>query len=229
MVCGKDLEYFVENTELTCSVCLKKYLSNTKCKDGHYVCDNCHDTDAMEYIESYCQNTLETDPAKIIVEIMSNSKIKMHGPEHHFLVPAVLLASYYNIQDEHEKITEKLLIAKERSKNILGGFCGFYGNCGAGVGAGIFMSIINNTTPLSNNDWKLCNLITAKSLESIANSGGPRCCKRNSFTALETVIEFLKNNLNVKLSKSDIKCGFYKTNKECKKIQCKYFLKGGPS
>jgi hypothetical protein len=32
------------------------------------------------------------------LNLMKNPQIKMHGPEHHFLVPAVLLAAYYNTQ-----------------------------------------------------------------------------------------------------------------------------------
>ena len=34
------------------------------------------------------------------IEIMKSPMINMHGPEHHFLVPAVLITSYYNIKDE---------------------------------------------------------------------------------------------------------------------------------
>ena len=224
IICGGDLEYFSEKTTLKCYVCSKEYESNAQCKNGHYICDNCHRSDAVEYIENFCKNTPEIDPVKIINEVMKNPKVKMHGPEHHFLVPAALLACYYNIQNQHGTIAEKLLIAKERSNDILGGFCGFYGNCGAAVGTGIFMSIINNATPLSKNEWKLCNLMTAKSLENIANNGGPRCCKRDSFAALETAIGFLEENLNVKLPKSVIKCEFHQKNKECKKTECRYFV-----
>jgi hypothetical protein len=223
IICGEELEYFNKNIGLTCSVCLNIFQANVQCKNGHYICDNCHKSDAMEYIENYCKNTFENDPIKIIINIMKNPKIKMHGPEHHFLVPAALIAGYYNFQNNHEKTHEKIIIARERSKNIPGGFCGFYGNCGAGVGTGIFMSIINNATPLSNEEWKLCNLMTAKSLENIANNGGPRCCKRDSFAAIETAIEFLGNNLNVKLPNLKIQCEFSIMNRECKKFNCKYF------
>ena len=223
IICGKDLEYYDMNIELNCNVCAKKFNSNVKCIDGHFICDNCHRSDALEYIENYCMNSLEADPAKIAVEIMKNPKIKMHGPEHHFLVPAVLLSAYYNTQEKHETIMEKLIIAKERSLNILGGFCGFYGNCGAGVGTGIFMSIINNTTPLSKYEWKLCNLMTAKSLENIGNCEGPRCCKRDTFIAIETTIDFLEKYSKVVLKKSIIKCIFHGMNNECKKNDCRYY------
>jgi hypothetical protein len=225
IICGEDLEYVNQNRELICSVCSKEYHSNAQCKSGHYVCDDCHQSDANDYIENYCKNTFEIDPIKIAITVMTNPKIKMHGPEHHFLVPAVLLSAYYNIQNQHEVISEKLPLAKERSKNILGGFCGFYGTCGAGVGTGIFMSIIMNATPLSKDEWKLCNLMTSKSLENIANNGGPRCCKRDTFVAIETSRDFLEINCNIKILTDNIKCTFSNMNKECKKNECKYFSK----
>jgi hypothetical protein len=225
IICGEDLLYSHQNKEMNCSVCSKKYSSNVQCKSGHYVCDNCHQSDANDYIENYCKNTFEIDPIKIAIAIMTNPKINMHGPEHHFLVPAVLLSTYCNIRNEHEYIREKLILAKERSKNILGGFCGFYGTCGAGVGTGIFMSIITNATPFSKDAWKLCNLMTAKGLEHIANNGGPRCCKRDTFAAIETACDFLETNFNVKLPTEKITCTFSSMNKECKKNECKYFFK----
>jgi len=155
---------------------------------------------------------------------MKNPKIRMHGPEHHFLVPAALLAAYCNIQNDQGK-GKKIITARERAKNVPGGFCGFYGNCGAGVGTGIFMSIITSATPLSEEEWRLCNLMTAKSLETIANSGGPRCCKRNSFAAIETATDFLEKNMAISMPGSTIRCEFHEMNRECKKNRCKYYPK----
>jgi len=223
IICGAELQYSNDYFEIQCNVCSKTFTSNVKCSNNHYVCDSCHQFDAVDYIENYCKNSGESDPLKLIIEIMKNPKINMHGPEHHFLVPAVLLTCYYNILNKHELLNEKIAIAKERGQKIPGGFCGFYGNCGAGVGTGIFMSIINNATPLSKEEWRLSNLMTAKSLEQIANNGGPRCCKRDSFLAIETAVDFVENNLNVIMPKHKVKCEFYTMNKVCIKTDCKYF------
>jgi hypothetical protein len=179
--------------------------------------------DAYDYIENYCKSSPHTDPGALINEIMKNSAIKMHGPEHHFLVPAVLITSYYNHLGNKQLLNEKLRTAKKRSKQILGGFCGFYGTCGAGIGTGIFFSLIQNATPLSTSEWQLCNMATAKSLEKIACHGGPRCCKRDSFLAIETAVEFLNKHLKTALSLSIINCGFSDFNRECRKEDCRYF------
>jgi hypothetical protein len=177
----------------------------------------------MDYIEKYCAGAGETDPSEIAVRIMKNPKIKMHGPEHHFLVPAALLASYCNATGKRDALPAMLAEARKRAKNVLGGFCGFYGACGAGVGTGIFVSVMTGSTPLSGNEWGLCNLMTSESLASIAEGGGPRCCKRDSFRALESAAAFLKERFGVIIPLGAIKCVFSAMNKECKKDGCKYY------
>ncbi|EPZ57508.1 putative sAM-dependent methyltransferase [[Clostridium] sordellii ATCC 9714] len=112
----------------------------------------------------------------------------------------------------------------KRAKNVLGGFCGFYGACGAGVGCGIYTSLIQESGPMNKEEWGLCNLITSKSLENISKYGGPRCCKRDSFTAIDTAIDFTKKYLNVELDKTtDLKCHFNNLNKECLHTKCKFY------
>lgn len=223
IICGSDLNYREETSNFTCSVCSGTFRSNVQCAQGHFVCDNCHRADALEYIEQYCRNSSGKNPLQMAVEIMKNPKIKMHGPEHHFLVPAVLLTTYYNTTGSRELLDKKLPIAKERAQKVPGGFCGNCGNCGAGVGTGIFMSIITETTPLSGETWKLANLMTAKSLEAIALHGGPRCCKRDVSQAIETAVDFVQKNLNVSMAINPILCEFSEKNKECKKQDCKYY------
>ena len=150
----------------------------------------------------------------------------MHGPEHHFLVPAVLLSAYYNVTGEEDKKEEKINLAQKRAANVLGGFCGFYGDCGAAVGVGIFISVLTGSTPLSTKEWRLSNLGTAHSLLAIAEKGGPRCCKRNSFIAIQEAVKFVKENFNVTLSISnDVKCDFNHLNKECIKEKCPFYSK----
>jgi len=111
----------------------------------------------------------------------------MHGPEHHFLVPAVLIAAYYNLNVEYQTKIQNLKIARQRSEKIPGGFCGSHGTCGACIGAGIFFSIITQTTPLSGKTWQQSNLLTGTCLVEIAMKGGPRCCKRDTLLLLPTL------------------------------------------
>ena len=102
---------------------------------------------------------------------------------------------------------EKIAKARQRAEHVLGGFCGFYGNCGAAVGTGIFMSLITDATPLSHEEWRLSNLMTARSLLTIAHAGGPRCCKRNSFLAIAEAVRFAQERFGVEMAAPPPACG----------------------
>jgi hypothetical protein len=223
LVCGEELVYGKDTEQLECFYCKQVYDSNTKCRNGHYVCDRCHSLPAIDLIENYCVASESEDPLELALTLMRNPNIKMHGPEHHFLVPAVLLAAYYNIKQDYREKATKIRMAKKRAEQILGGFCGFYGNCGAAVGTGIFVSLITDATPLSVADWKLANLVTAQSLLTVAEHGGPRCCKRNTFLAILKAADFVKEHFGVsfKINK-ELNCEFYPLNNECLQEKCPF-------
>lgn len=226
MICGQELMYFESYKEIECLYCHKTFKSNVTCLDGHYVCDSCHSMDSIELIENYCRESNRTNPIEMAIELMKNPSINMHGPEHHFLVPAVLLTSYYNVLDKKDIKARKLATAKIRAKDVKGGFCGFYGNCGAAVGTGIYMSIILDATPLTKESWSLANQMTGTTLISLAKIGGPRCCKRNTFAAIKEAAKFTYEYLNVKLydyEKYVTVCSFSSRNRECLKSECPFY------
>jgi len=223
LICGKELVYQSDEKTLECYFCKDSFQSNVTCVNNHYVCDKCHAQSGMELIETYCLNSKSVNPLEMATEIMESEKIKMHGPEHHFLVPAVLISSFCNVVGDDSKEL-KLSIARKRAEKIPGGFCGTHGNCGAGVGTGIFISVITHSTPLSKEEWSLSNLMTGRSLISIANHGGPRCCKRDTYLSIEEAIEFVKEKLDVALDSSEVHCHFSDNNKECLKTSCLYHI-----
>ena len=57
----------------------------------------------------------------------------------------------------------------------------------------MFVSIISQSTPLTNEPFALSHKMTAKSLQAISEIGGPRCCKRDSFLSILTVIDFVRS------------------------------------
>jgi len=224
IICGKELVYTETAQEVQCVYCNRTFSKNEKCIDGHYVCDRCHSASANELIQIVCTQTESEDPLEIAITLMRNPTVKMHGPEHHFLIPAVLLSSYYNTTNKPEEKKQKIQQARKRAEKVLGGFCGFYGNCGAAVGTGIFLSLITNATPLSEQEWKWSNLITAQTLFSVAKHGGPRCCKRNTYLALIEATTFLRKHFDVYIPvNKTLKCEFNDLNKECKKFECPFF------
>ena len=227
LVCGRELEYIQGTEEVECNYCKRTFSSNVKCRDGHYICDQCHGKDALGIIEEYCLNSTSKDPIGMAVELMEHPAVKMHGPEHHFLVPAVLLTAYFNVTGQAGAKKKMLELATRRSAPVLGGFCGTHGNCGAAVGAGIFISLITGSTPLAKEEWRLSNLMTSRALRTIAEHGGPRCCKRTTFLAIMEAVSFVKECLRVEMGmRKDLECAFSPLNKECLLEDCPYHPKG---
>jgi hypothetical protein len=225
LVCGKQLSYMESASSAGCAYRGAVRQTNATCIDGHYVCDSCHSASAKDLIERYCINTSSTDPIAQALLLMKNPAVKMHGPEHHFVVPAVLLASYFNQKGlPAEEKANSIREARRRSEDVKGGFRGFHGACGAAIGTGIFVSIMTKATPLSAVEWRLSNRMTAESLGKIAEHDGPRCCKRNLFLSIVNAVGFLAREFGVETSTNRRPiCTFGARNKECHHESCPFF------
>ena len=225
LICGAELVYLPDTSEqMQCYYCKQLFDSNVSCENRHYICDRCHSSSAVDLIKNYCLATNNSDPVKTVNDLMLNPAIKMHGPEHHFLVPAALLSSYYNVNGGKEILEKKLQLALKRSSTVVGGSCGFYGTCGAAIGTGIFMALITDSSPLASSEWQLSNRMTATALHKIADAGGPRCCKRTSFIAIREAVAFVNKNFNTELPvNAEIKCKFKHLNRECLGSYCQFY------
>lgn len=224
LICGDELNYFNKFETLTCFYCGATKLSNASCRNGHYVCDACHNGTANDLIERYCSGTDSVSPLSMVMTLMKNPAVKMHGPEHHFLVAAVLLTAFCNLTSSGGSAAgERIAEARKRAEEVKGGFCGFQGACGAAIGSGIFMSLVTGATPLSDRERKLANLITADCLRAIAENGGARCCKRETFRAIITAGEFVSRELGIDLPlEPPPSCTFSGVNRECLLERCAF-------
>ena len=119
LICGADLVYFQEAKEMTCVFCGKRELSHASCKDGHYVCDACHARKGIEAVMRECRTTKSRNPIEIMQKIMADPYIYMHGPEHHVMAGAALLAAYHNSGGEVD-LDWALAEMKERGVRVLG-------------------------------------------------------------------------------------------------------------
>jgi hypothetical protein len=114
---------------------------------------------------------------------LSQPAISMHGPEHHALVPGIILSTY---RARGGKVGNKdILAAIDRGSKVPGGVCGFWGSCGAAVGAGIAFSVILGATPLTPKKRQMAQQVTARILEKIACFQAGRCCQRETMIALQ--------------------------------------------
>ena len=208
---------------MRCEICGKSFEGHAVCENGHYVCDACHASPAEGVVRSVVLNSSSKDPVDIADEIMASSFVHMHGPEHHFIVGASLLCAFCNTYGEVD-LENALNAVISRGKKVPGGFCGMAGCCGAAVSAGIFLSVILKATPMSKEEWALSNRMTSRCLEAVSRLGGPRCCKRDSYTTILAAAEFLREELGKPLGVSDeILCSHFGGNAECLKVECPYF------
>ncbi len=175
-------------------------------------------------IKKECLNNAEKDPVKLFCKIAKMDFVSIHGPEHHFLDGACVLTAFYNsggnIDLEHS--LEKL---SEQSGKMPGAMCGMWGVCGAVTSVGAALAIIDNTGPLSKNDWGLHMQYTSKAVLEISKTGGPRCCKRDAFFAMKSAVEFMNENYNVNIPLSEIACAFSSKNEQCLKGRCPFYGK----
>jgi hypothetical protein len=222
LICGNEVDYMREPVNAICHYCGVEERTYFVCKDGHYVCNRCHTRDAIEIIENICRTTDLANPLAIAETIMEHPCIHMHGPEHHVLVPAALVAAYQNYIGERDK--KPIIEAIKRGSKVPGGYCGLYGACGAGVGIGIAMCVVLEATPLKPEERAHANRATSRTLNSIASAGGARCCKKATRISLEEGMKYLSDMFNLSwYEKADfhVKCNYTQYNKECDR-SCRY-------
>ena len=226
LICKAPLEYLETAILMECEICHKKESSKTRCVRGHYVCDECH-TQGLDTIIGYCMEEASKDPASrdpigIIEKMMAMPFCHMHGPEHHVMVGSALLVAYKNAGGDID-LHRSLLEMMDRGKSIPGGACGFWGACGAGISSGMFVSIISGSTPLAEEPFRLSHKMTAMSLNAIGEVGGPRCCKRDSYLAILSAIDFVKDNFGIEMEKREVVCSHSAQNNQCIGKRCPFF------
>lgn len=221
LICKAPLEYLGSDEIMECELCHKKQSSKTRCVNGHFVCDECH-TSGMDEILSICFNSKSKNPIEILEEMMDMPACHMHGPEHHTMVGSALLTAYKNAGGEID-LKASLYEMQRRGKQVPGGACGFWGACGAGISAGMYLSIALNATPLAKEAWGLSNQMTARALDAIGANGGPRCCKRDSYLAIIEAVRFTKENLGIEMALSDIACSRSHLNNQCLQTECPFY------
>jgi hypothetical protein len=220
-VCGQPLVYATETKEQTCSLCGKRQAAQICCPQGHYICDTCHSKSALEALREILRTTKSADPSEILEEVLEQPAVPMHGPEHHAIVPAVLITA---IKNAGYSLPEGALErAIERGSKVPGGWCGLYGDCGAGVGVGVATSVLTNATPLTGKQRSLSIAATAAALSQMVDDQ-PRCCKRASRTAVRVAVEYFRKNLNIDLPvPGKVKCGYVSRNQQCPHKECRYY------
>ena len=222
VLCGAPLIYHKEQSLMTCAVCGRMFPSNAECSNHHYVCDVCHSRDGLSLVKAACLASGTGNPIEVLEVLMGLPGMHMHGPEHHVMVGSALLTAYANSGGDID-LPSALDEMARRGSQVPGGVCGLWGSCGAGVSCGMAYSIITGSTPLSGESWGRCNIMTSRCLEAIGSLGGPRCCKRDGYTALISASAYLEETLGVRLDlPSEVICTRHGSNPQCIGDRCPY-------
>ena len=222
LICGQELTYSKESaTKEVCHICSQPFEAYVRCSKGHYVCDLCHSLDILGKVEQLLCASDEKNPLILAQMVFELPGLNMHGPEYHSIVPSVLVAAWQNLNGQ--KDISKIKEAIKRGKDIKGGSCGLYGTCGAGVGTGIAVSIIEGATPMSRVERGTANRVTGSALLEISKYGGPRCCKREAITSIESLMQV--TSYFDSLQKAEYTCKQSGKNKDCIGNKCPFLPK----
>lgn len=224
LICHAPLEYLKQAQTMECAICHREFSSNARCRDGHFVCDECH-TRGLDAIVGICMAEGSKDPIEVMEHLMDQPFCHMHGPEHHTMVGAALLTAYHNAGGQLD-LGAALAQMLERGRQVPGGACGFWGACGAGISAGIFVSIATGSTPLATKAFGLSNRMTSAALGRIGEVGGPRCCKRDSYLAILAATEFCAHELGVTMETTRPSCTRFGRNRQCLRARCPFYPMG---
>ena len=219
IICGSRLEYLTDSIEQTCEICGKRFSSNIRCSNGHYICDECHRGDVLDHMERILTESDEKNPVRLAAQIFQLPTLKMHGPEYHSLVPGVLVTTYQN--NIGRKDPKEIREAMRRGRDIKGGSCGFHGACGACVGTGVAESVIHGASPKSREERGKALLVTGSALLEIGKYQGPQCCKRDSVTSIKTYMDMV--DYYSAEDQYEYICTQFEENKDCLKLGCPYF------
>jgi len=220
-ICNKPMSPSLEI--VSCSFCGKREKADYVCPESHYICEECRLASSEILVEKVCKATKETDPIKIALLLMKHPAVPMHGPEHHYLVCASILAALRNL-DKFKIDDSAFDMAISRGKKVLLGSCGFWGVCGSAAGVGMAVSIATKATFMSDKERSLAMEATSEALSEIAKIGGPRCCKASTFAAIETAARFFEREFDIKFPSltNPRPCSFKTFNKECLGDKCPY-------
>jgi len=225
MVCGSILEYLNEAQELTCSYCGKVEHGHIRCPKGHYVCDICHNRDAMRIIEDIALTTKSNNPFEIAELMMSYPGLPMLGCQHAYVAGGAFMAAIKNEGSKgitNEEIKE---VFKRTEKQAHGGYCGLSGVCGIAPALGACFAVLTGSKCGKDEEQRITMEAVTKVTRAITDLTGPSCCKAYVWTSLDAAVMYLKERIDIMLpSSQSIICNYSDKHPHgCRVARCPYF------
>jgi len=155
----------------------------------------------------------------LLQEIRRHPTMPLHGPEHHALVPGIILTTYRNLGGP--VTPEMIKTALRRGMDVAGGACAFLGLCGASAGVGAAFSLLLGASPVTPRERRLVKQITLQALQASALTIGARCCQQECWLALRQAAQVSGHYLPITLpAESPLPCRQWQQNQECLGAAC---------
>ena len=140
---------------MECALCHRRERSKTRCQKGHYVCNTCH-TRGLDQLVALCRREESRNPWTILEHLVAQPFCHMHGPEHHTMVGA---APAHRLPQRRGRPGPGAGPAGNAPPGQPGAWrrLRLLGACGAGISAGMYVSIATGATPLAGEPWGLTN------------------------------------------------------------------------
>jgi len=206
LLCGKPLVTLPSAKPLACELCADVSPASTRCQDGHHVCDACHAAPAAEVIERTCARTEERDPVALALRLLRHPALQRRGPDHGFLVTAVLVAAWSNASGEASRRRERVADARRRAASEAAR--------GGADGVGAFAGIAG--------DAALADRMSARARAIVGDAGAGRCCKRESILSVLAAAKLTREHLHVELPSRGVGCETSGRSKDCEGSGCPF-------
>jgi hypothetical protein len=199
MVCGEPLIYAEIAGEYSCSFCGSTDHDHIHCPNGHYICEDCHNRDALPLIEHLLFTARSKNPFEIAELAMALPGLPMLGCEHAFIAGGALMSALKN-EGSHavgdEQIREVLMRTRKQAH---GGYCGLTGVCGIAPAVGSVFSVLTGAKCGTDEAQHITMEAVIRVSRAIAALSGPSCCKAYVRAALEAGVDYLCERLGIEL------------------------------
>ena len=225
MVCGSALSYAERAEELSCVYCGRAEHGHIICPGGHYICEVCHNRDAMAVIGDVVYRAESINAMDIAGLAMSAPGLPMLGCHHAYIAGGSLMAAIRNEGSRGATDADISEVFKRTEKQAHGGYCGLTGVCGIAPALGACFAVLTGSRCGTDEAQRITMEAVTRVTRAITDLTGPSCCKAYVWASLEAALECLRESLGIELPvRTGIVCEHsHKHPHGCRGTRCPYF------
>jgi hypothetical protein len=185
--------------------------------------------ESLSWAVDACVGELDSHvaPRALLEKLFCDPHCVAFGPVHHFIVGASLLTALASARGaSEEELVAQLAELGVRSSSVPGAACARWGICGAAISTGMAYAIVAGNEPLKKEGWSEGQEMVSAIATTIARSGAPRCCKRDSRIAVDEAARVFEHDFGVTFPKAEHlpdECAYSERNSVCLGQDCPFY------